>query len=574
MKHFNLLFFIIFYSCANQPVDYFSSEAPRLKNKYQATSEKLMISSQGNHSTNAGIKIAKMGGNIIDVFTAVSFAISVERPQSTGLGGGGFLLYYDPSSMDEPVSLDFREMAPLRAHKKMYVDSSGNEIPLKSRVGMDAAGVPGFVDGVLTAHKKWGKLPLNKVLAPAVDLAREGFVVYPELEKALNYKKDDLAKFPATKKIFFRKSGEVLKAGDLLKQTDLSKTIEYISLKGKDGFYKGYVRDQIVQSSKVHGSGFFQKKDFNIYKTKFRATVKGSYKGYPIYSMGPPSSGGVHVIQILNTLENLNLVEPYGKFEVHAMSSAMMQAFYDRAKYLGDADFVNVPIDGLTSKGYADDLSKEIKNTKAFDRGSENALDPFKYESDETTHFSIMDSEGRVVVTTQTINGYFGNSVVVEGTGVVMNNEMDDFATKVGASNLFGAIGGKNNLVEARKRPLSSMSPTIVLDKESKSPLLAVGTPSGTRILTCVMQTILNYLEYENNLYDSVAMKRYHHQWRPNYIRVEGSGFSQELSRQLKDIGHELKNQNLGCRVQAIEFRNNKLTGVSDPRGEGKSQGL
>ena len=534
-----------------------------------------MISSQGNHSTQAGIQIAKMGGNIIDVFTAVSFAISVERPQSTGLGGGGFLLYFDPKTMSEPVSLDFREMAPLKAHKKMYVDKDGNEVPFKSRVGMDAAGVPGFVDGVLTAHKKWGKLPLDKVLRPAMELARNGFVVYPELEKALKYKKNDLAKFPTTKKIFFHKNGETLKSGDLLRQVDLSKTIEYISSKGKKGFYDGFVRDQIIKSSKMHGSGFLDKKDFSIYQTKFRDPVKGSYKGYPIYSMGPPSSGGVHVIQILNTLENLNLQNPYGKFEVHAMSSAMMQAFYDRAKYLGDADFVTVPIKGLTNKDYAKKLSLDIEKHKAFDRGdNDNGLSPFDYESDETTHFSIMDSEGRVVVSTQTINGYFGSSVVAEGTGVVMNNEMDDFATKVGASNLFGAIGGENNLVEAKKRPLSSMSPTIVLDKDSKKPLLALGTPSGTRILTCVMQTILNYLEYGKNLYDSVAMKRYHHQWRPNYIRVEGDGFSTELTTKLEGIGHNLKVKNLGCRVQAIENKYGKLTGVSDPRGEGKSQGL
>jgi len=569
---FILLNFIL--SCSHDSVDYFSNEAKGLKKKYQSTSDKLMISSQGNHSTDAGIQVAKMGGNIIDVFTAVSFAISVERPQSTGLGGGGFLLYYDPKSMKQPVSLDFREMAPFKAHKRMYLDSNGNEIPYKSRVGMDAAGIPGFVDGVLTAHEKWGKLPLEKVLSPAVELARNGFIVYPELEKALKYKKEDLAKFSSTKKIFFNQKGEILKTGEILKQIDLSKTIEYISLKGKKGFYKGFVRNQMIETSKLYGSGLFQKKDFSSYKTKSRKPVEGSYKGHPIYSMGPPSSGGVHVIQILNTLENLELKNPYGEFEVHSMSSAMMQAFYDRAKYLGDADFVQVPVKGLTNKSYAKKLSSKINLKKAFDRGVKNMLNPFDYESDETTHFSIMDSEGRVVVSTQTINGYFGSSVVAKGTGIVMNNEMDDFATKVGASNLFGAIGGENNLVAPKKRPLSSMSPTIVLNKENREPLLAVGTPSGTRILTCVMQTILNYLEYEKDIYDAVAMKRYHHQWRPNYIRVEGSGFPLKLTDSLEDMGHQIKKQNLGCRIQAIENKNGKLTGVSDPRGEGKSQGL
>ena len=475
--------------------------------------------------------------------------------------------------MDEPASFDFREMAPLKSSSTMYLDKNGEEIPFKSRVGMDAAGVPGFVDGVLTVHKKYGKLPLSVVLAPAIRLASKGFTVYPELAKALNYKKSDLKKFSSSKKIFFNKNGEVLKEGELLVQSDLAKTIERIAKQGKDGFYKGFVKNEIIKASQQYGSGYITAKDFDSYVTKNRKPVKGSFNGHPIFSMSPPSSGGIHVIQILNILENLKLEKPHGEFEVHAMSSAMMQAFYDRAKYLGDSDFVHVPIKGLTSKTYARNLAEKIKKKIAFDR-SNDLSDPFKYESDETTHFSIMDDKGRVVVSTQTINGYFGNSVVAGKTGVVMNNEMDDFATKVGASNLFGAIGGKNNLVAPKKRPLSSMSPTIVLNRDSKTPLLALGTPSGTRILTCVMQTILNYLEYGKDLYDSVALKRYHHQWRPNYIRVEGEGFSQGLESSLESMGHKLKKQNLGCRVQAIEFKDGILTGVSDPRGEGKSIGL
>ena len=472
MRVYYFLILVLCAGCGSVDSNFFSSEASHLRQKYEAKSKRLMISSQGGFSSNAGLEVSKLGGNIIDVFTAVSFAISVERPQSTGIGGGGFLLYFDPKTMAEPISFDFREMAPLKSSSTMYLDKNGDEVPLKSRVGMDAAGIPGFVDGVLTVHQKYGKLPLSTVLKPAIRLAAEGFIVYPELAKALKYKKSDLGMFPTSKKIFFKNNGEVLKQGDLLVQSDLAKTIKLIAKKGKAGFYRGFVKNEILNASKIYGSGFMTSKDFDSYITKQRPPVKGTYKGYPIFSMGPPSSGGIHVIQILNILENFNLKNPQGSFEVHAMSTAMMQAFYDRAKYLGDSDFVDVPISGLTSKNYAKSLSEKIKSLMALDRKND-PRNPFKYESDETTHFSIMDNEGRVVVSTQTINGYFGSSVVAGKTGIVMNNEMDDFATKVGASNLFGAIGGKNNLVSPKKRPLSSMSPTIVLAKDSKRPLLA-----------------------------------------------------------------------------------------------------
>ena len=318
--------------------------------------------------------------------------------------------------------------------------------------------------------------------------------------------------------------------------------------------------------------GYFSKKDLSSYQTIERPVVEGSYKDYQIFSMGPPSSGGIHVVQILQTLENFEFDYPLSKKTVHLVSSAMQRAFVDRARFLGDADFVDVPIKKLISKDYAKSLSQKINIKLA--TPSKSLLDKedlFK-ESSETTHFTIMDNEGRVVSSTQTINGWFGSTFVIPGTGIVLNNEMDDFATKVGASNLFGAIGGKNNLIEPKKRPLSSMSPTIVMDKKSNKTLMALGTPSGTRILTCVMQTIFNVLEFKLPLLEAVKLPRYHHQWYPDEIRV-GTGFPLKLQKELSAMGHKIKGKPLGCRIQAIKL-GEKLIGVSDPRGEGLALGL
>jgi gamma-glutamyltranspeptidase/glutathione hydrolase len=313
--------------------------------------------------------------------------------------------------------------------------------------------------------------------------------------------------------------------------------------------------------------------DLRRYDVKKRKPMHGTYKGHDIFSMSPPSSGGIHVIQILNTVEPLNLGH-YGIDDhrtVHYTASAMQQAFADRARYLGDSDFVKVPIKELTSKEYAAKVRSQIPKDRPL---TKDEVKPGKfdgYESPETTHFTIMDAEGHVVSSTQTINGYFGSSLVIPGTGIVLNNEMDDFSTKVGAINLFGAVGGENNLVEAEKRPLSSMSPTIVI-KEGR-PVMAVGTPSGTRILTCVAQTLLNYLEHKEPLLESVAAVRYHQQWYPDELRVGEFGLKKETEDKLRKMGYKLNHKNLGCRIQAISYENGKLIGVSDPRGQGMADG-
>jgi len=529
------------------------------------------IATQGRFASLAGEEMFEKGGNIVDAFTAVSFVLSVERPQSTGIGGGGFLLYYPHEKRPggTPITVDFREKAPLKSHNKMFLDKLGNEIPRKSIDGIFAAGVPGLVAGVLEVHKEHGKLPLETVLAPAIKLAKNGFKVYPELAKALKLRAPILKRYKASRKIFV-KNGKVLQLGDTLIQKDLAKTLKTIAKKGKDGFYKGWVANAIVKEHR-RLKGLITLKDLKRYNVKYRDPIEGNYKGYKIFSMSPPSSGGVHVVQILNILENDDL-KSYGVQHpktIHLTASAMQRAFADRAAYLGDSDFVKVPVKGLTSKKYAKDIRFSIPESKALNETwSRDPFDtPMKYESPETTHFTIMDGKGNTIVSTQTINGYFGSAVVVPGTGILLNNEMDDFSTKPGAKNLFGAVGSKKNLVEPEKRPLSSMSPTILL--KDGEPVLALGTPSGTRILTCVTQTILNYVEHELSLYDSITATRYHHQWQPNEIRIEESGLPKKTVRSLMRMGHQLNFKNLGCRVQAIAKEGSKLHAVSDPRGRG-----
>lgn len=569
------LILLLLVSCASE----FSSlrKAELLKgkerNQYEAYAEKMMISTQGEYASLAGKEIYEKGGNIFDIATAVSFVIGVERPQSTGIGGGGFMLTYNAKA-DEVEAYDFREMAPRMANSKMFLDKNGEQIKDKSITGPLAVGTPGLVKGVLEVHKKYGKLPLDIVLAPAIRLARNGFKIYPALAQAIKEEAPRLKKFPSSAKIYLHPDGSALKEGELLVQKDLAHTMKLIAKYGADGFYKGEVADKIVATMKEY-NGLISYKDLANYVVKKRRPIVGTYKGQKIVSMPPPSSGGVHIIQILNILENDDLKKhgAQSAYAIHKTSTAMQMAFSDRAQYLGDTDFKDVPVEELISKKYAKSLYALIPENKNIP--ADYFPKSFKeiYESNDTTHFTIMDGQGNIVTSTQTINGWFGSALVAEGTGIVLNNEMDDFASNVGGVNLFGAIGGKNNLVEPRKRPLSSMSPTIVFDKENK-PLMALGTPSGTRILTCVMQTILNVLEYEMPLWEAVAATRYHQQWMPDEIRIGQPYFSPEVEKELKAMGHKLSHKSLGCKIQAIKKEGKLLHGVSDPREEGMSQGI
>lgn len=545
------------------------------KSEYTALGSQYMISTQGAATTQAAKFVFERGGNIFDAAAAASFAISVERPHSTGLGGGGFMVIHNAKTgINE--AYDFREMAPKAAHSKMYLDKEGKQVTERSLTGGLASGVPGLVAGVLEVHNKYGKLDLKTVMQPAIELAEKGMVIYPALERAMTAKAEKLCRFEASKKIFLKEGCQPRKAGEILYQKDLAETLKLIAKKKRAGFYEGQTAKMIAASQKKHG-GLITTRDMKNYLVKKRPVVEGTYKGYKIVSMPPPSSGGTHVIQILNILEGFDLksLGAQSAEAVHLTSSAMQIAFADRAEYMGDSDFAKVPVETLVSKKYAAQMRERINLDKAL--SSKDFPVPFKEltkESDHTTHFTIMDGEGNVVSSTQTINGWFGSSVVAAGTGVVMNNEMDDFASHVGGVNLFGAIGGKNNLVEPRKRPLSSMSPSIVFDKEGV-PVLALGTPSGTRILTCVMQTILNVLEHDMPLWEAVAATRYHHQWSPEEIRIGPPFFSTEVEEKLKSMGHKINHKSLGCSIQAIQRQSDgSILGVSDPRGEGMSYGI
>lgn len=534
-------------------------------------SENFMITTQGSASTKAALYAYQKGGNIIDAAVAASLSISVERPQSTGIGGGGFLIYYN-AKKDRTYVYDFRERGPLKSHSKMYLDSKGDEIKRLSLDGPLAIGVPGLLAGLDKIHREHGKLKISKLFNPAIALADGGMKVYPHLAKALKARSHILKKYPKGSRHFFKPDGSPIEAGDILYQKDLAQTLKTLKSKGIKDFYRGGLAKKLVAGLKEYGA-IISNKDMRVYKVKKKRPITTTFKGYKVVSMPPPSSGGTHIVQILNMLEQLDFskLHPQGVQYIHYLATAMQMAFADRAEYMGDTDFVKVPIKKLTSKKYAKKLFKRIPSNRVLKPSEILPVNREILSRSNTTHFSIMDKEGNVVVSTQTINGWFGSALVAPGLGIVMNNEMDDFSTKPGAINLFGAVGGKNNLVEARKTPLSSMSPSIVY-KDGK-PVLALGTPNGTKILTCVAQTILNYIGHKMDLWDAVNATRIHQQWYPDELRVESSGLSEDTIQKLKELGHNVVTKESGCKVQAIAMEDGKLHGVSDPRGEGLAYG-
>ena len=529
-----------------------------------------MIATQGEASSKAALSLLEKGGNIIDAFVAASFAISVERPQSTGIGGGGFLLFYHKAE-DKVYAFDFREMAPVMARSNMYLTKDGRPQPMLSQEGALAIAVPGLIAGLHEIHGRFGKLPWKETVLPAIMLARNGFPLYDHLHMALEDRKHLLRSDPEAKKIFFMPDGSVPKLGTMVVQENLAQTLEAIAEEGKDAFYKGKVADAIVKTVRSR-RGIISHKDLREYKMKEREPVTGSYKGLKVYSMPPPSSGGIHVIQILKMLEphDLKAMGPQSTDAVHLTANSMQRAFVDRAAYLGDPDFNPVPVKELLDQKYLEKLAKDINTKRAIEAQD---LKPVKlpYESSETTHFTLADKDGNMVASTQTINGWFGSGVIAQGTGIILNNEMDDFAQKVGAQNLFGAVGGDKNLVQPKKRPLSSMSPTIIT-KEGK-PFMALGSPSGTRIITCVAQTILNAVEFEMPLFEAVAATRIHQQWRPDQLKIEAPFLSRKVEAALKERGHNVVHERLGCSIQAIKREGKNWIGVSDPRGEGLAVG-
>jgi gamma-glutamyltranspeptidase/glutathione hydrolase len=572
MKIYLLLITLL--SCSTQVANIDSSQghglySPQDKN-HHALEKKYMVVTQGEASTQAAMTILKRGGNLADAAVAASFAISVERPQSTGIGGGGFLIY---SKAGINKAFDFRERAPAKSHQNMFLDSQKNEIKGLSRSGHLAAGVPGLVKGMWEFHQKYGKLSWPEVLNPAIELAENGFKIYPHLAKAILEESEKLRRDSDLLKTFYHADGSPKLLGEHITQKALAQTLQKIAQQGVSYFYDGEFAKKLAESQKKHGA-LIGKNDLKKYKVIERKVVEQEVFGHKIISMPPPSSGGVHVIQILNILEALNWkYQLHHPSTVHAMASSMQLAFYDRARYMGDPDFYQVPLEKLISKNYAKKLSELIKPNRALAIDSELANQiKHQYESTETTHLTLMSAEGEVISSTQTINGHFGAAVSVPGTGVILNNEMDDFATKVGASNMFGAIGGEPNLIAPFKTPLSSMSPTIIF--KNNRPVLALGTPSGTRIITCVAQTIFNRLVLGMGPIEAVAATRIHHQWQPDQITIESPGLHADTNAILSKMGHKILQKDLGCKIQMIEQTADGLIGVSDHRGEGSALGL
>ena len=536
---------------------------------YEARGKKFAIAAQGPAAARAAESAFAAGGNIIDAAVAASFAISVERPHSTGLGGGGFLLYFEAKS-GKTYAIDFRERAPLKASRDMFLDENRAVIPNKSLNGHHSVAVPGLVAGLVEVHSKFGRLPLAKTITPAIQLAEKGVVVYPKLASALELRQEVLAQYPASKAIFFHPEGRPYKLGETIVQRDLAQTLRAIAKEGSRGFYRGKIAQLVLEEMK-RGGGLVEKVDFDSYKVIWRQPVTSTYLGHQLLSMPPPSSGGTHVIQVLNMLEGEDLAS-YGFLSAkatHLTAASLQIAFADRSKYLGDTDFVKVPLTKLTSKEYARALLASIPGDRA--RPSKEvapgALLP--KESPETTHFSIIDAEGNAVASTQTINYAFGSGVVVPGTGIVLNDEMDDFAAKNGVPNVFGALGGDANSIAPRKTPLSSMSPTILV-KDGK-PVLSVGAPGGTRIITCVIETILNYTKYQMPLYESVAAVRVHHQWNPDRLDIDAPGPAPEALQALRSMGYEVKVEEgaVPCITEAVAREGDELHSVADPRDIG-----
>lgn len=522
-----------------------------------------MVATQEALASDIGLKILKDGGNAVDAAVAVGFALAVTLPRAGNIGGGGFMMVYD-AKQGKTVALDYREKAPSSASRDMYLDSDGNAVSDLSRYHGLAVGVPGTVAGLLKALEDHGTMSRGQVMVPAIALAENGIEVTAGLSESLEALSDRLQKWQSTKKIFFKPDGSAYQPGELLRQPELAKSLKLIAAKGADGFYKGETARKLVKAVNEAG-GNMSLQDLANYQAIARVPVKGDYRGYEIVSMPPPSSGGIHIVQILNILEGYPLKD-YGQNSaqtIHLMSEAMQLAYADRAEYLGDADFIDVPASGLTSQPYADKLRTLINPNKATPAATIEANNPLPYESDQTTHFSIVDKDGNAVANTYTLNFSYGTGLVAEGTGILLNNEMDDFSVKPGVPNGYGLIGGDANAVEANKRPLSSMSPTLVF-KDSK-PYIVTGSPGGSRIITTVTQVISNVIDHDMNIAEATHAPRIHDQWLPDEIRIE-KALNIDTIKKLESMGHKVNPQAAMGSTQSIMITPNGVYGSSDPR--------
>ncbi|ASU35943.1 gamma-glutamyltransferase [Mucilaginibacter xinganensis] len=511
----------------------------------------------------AGLDILKKGGNAVDAAVAVQFALAVTHPEAGNIGGGGFMVYR--SSKGKTKTLDFREKAPNAASENMYLDSAGNVIPDMSLYTHQASGVPGSVDGMVSAYKKYGTLKWEDLVQPAIDLAHNGFKITARLARSLNREATQFKKLNPGKTYLLKDSE--WKEGDVLVQEDLAKTLELIRDKGRKGFYDGKVADELVKEMN-NGKGIISKADLKKYHSVWRKAITGSYKGYKIITMPPPSSGGIALLQLLHAVENYPLHRwGYNRDStVQLIVEAERRVYADRSKYLGDPDFYKVPVDSLLKPAY---IKLRMSNFSWDAATPSSAIQPGSfvgYESDQTTHFSIVDREGNSVAITTTLNDSFGSKIFVAGAGFLLNNEMDDFSSKPGVPNMFGLVGGKANSIQPGKRMLSSMTPTII-EKNGKL-FMVVGTPGGSTIITSVFQTILNVIEFDQDMQTAVTSKRFHHQWLPDQMNIERNAFDAATVEKLQKKGYKIINGGVGGRVDAILIKDGYYEGGADPRGD------
>ena len=528
---------------------------------------RAMVVSTEKHATEVGVEVLRKGGNAVDAAVAVGFALAVTHPPAGSLGGGGFMLIRLADGRSTFV--DFRERAPAAATRTMYLDPQGKPTD-ESVLGYRASGVPGSCRGYALALEKYGTWKWSKVVQPAVGLATKGFPVTYEFAKDLR-DNTHLPQFAESKRIFLR-NGNYLEQDDVLRQRDLAATLKRIAKKGPDEFYTGETARRIAADMARNG-GLITLQDLAGYRAVERQPAKGTYRGYEILGAPPPSSGS-GVIQMLNILEGSGYEKdgPGSAAAIHYVTEAMRRFFADRAEYFGDADFVEIPLERLLSKDYARERRSTIDPERMTPSTEIRAGIHTGRESTETTHFSVVDSQGTAVAVTYTINGWYGSGVTAAGTGIVLNNEMDDFTAKPGEPNMFGLLQSENNAIEPGKRPLSAMSPTIVT-RDGKL-VLVLGSPGGPTIINTVLQVITNVLDFKMDLQQAVDFPRFHHQWMPDELRMESYGFSPDTIELLRKRGHKIRFVEAMGRVMAIQVGEEWLLGADDSRTEGLAAGF
>lgn len=529
-----------------------------------------MVASSSEEASRVGVEVLQRGGNAVDAAVAVGFALAVTLPSAGNLGGGGFMLVRQADG--KTAFLDFRETAPAAARPDMYLDAAGKYVRGSSLVGYRAIGVPGSVAGMVEARARWGKRPLRELIEPAVRLAEEGFIVNEATARSLQ-RNPRLARFPESRRLFQR-NGDYYRPGERFQQPELARTLRRIEAGGGEEFYRGGLARELAAVLQRHGA-LITAADLRDYKVRLREPLTGSYRGHEIITAPPPSSGGIALLETLNILEGTEHAAggPGAVSGMHWQIEAMRRAYADRSRFLGDPDFVSVPVERLTDRAYAAELRRGIDPNRATASLSLAAARSVPVESPETTHYSVVDADGNAVACTTTLNSSYGSGVTVEGLGFLLNNEMDDFTTAPGVPNTYGLIQGPANEIRPGKRPLSSMTPTIVT--RNGKLFLVVGSPGGPRIITTVLHVLTGVIDYGLNVQQAVDRPRFHHQWLPDTLYLEIGGFAPETIRALKQRGHTIREESPWSDAQAvlIDPTAGERLGGGDSRGSARPVG-